>query len=218
MSAAIQPPLVLYNPIKGGETEVPQLPTAWVTIHASATSASLFAGAVTYAMTNMAGSLTTAALSKGLSLSGIVLAEGARQLAGPTAGNNVKQKLDYAAARTASAGVSVTSSASLLSAATAAAIAGGTVMIGNVLGSVLYSAYKNVREGFYASGTCDEGEVIQTAHKDDDDGYEFIICDVRPLEDNTVSTVSTVSTSESAFTSIESAVKAGIIPAPPENI
>jgi hypothetical protein len=210
MSASAQPPLVLYNPLKGGATEVPQLPTAWVTIHASATSASLFAGAVTYAMTNMAGSLTTAALSKGLSLSGTLLAEGARLIGGPTAANNVKHKLESAASKTATAGVSVTNSASLMSAATAAAVAGGTVMIGNVVGSVLYSAYKNVREGFYAR--TGEDEIIQTTHKDEDDGYEFIICDVRPLD------VATTETEPPPTSSIDSAVKAGILPAPPENI
>jgi hypothetical protein len=172
-------PLVLYNPIKGSTADVPQLPTAWITMHQSATSASLFAGAITYAFTRMAGTVTTSAVSKTVALSGAVLSEGARLVGGQTAAHNVKEMIDRAAVTVADAGSSATRGVSLMAAAAAAVTAGGTVMIGNVVGSVIYGAYKHMR-GPPNPEISHAEEIVQSSLNNGD--YEFIICDIRPID------------------------------------
>ena len=171
------PALVLYNPIQGGKTEVPQLPQVWVTIHQSATSASLMAGAVTYAVTKMAGTVTTYTVSKGVEFSGTVLAEGANLIAGQTAKATVRQKAGVAAETITVAGQSATNTLSMVTAAGAAAVAGATMMIGNVVGNLLYNTYKFLKP---ESVPVDQQAVPVVTH--DKDEYEFIICDVKPRE------------------------------------
>lgn len=168
------PALVLYNPIQGDKTEVPQLPQVWVTIHQSATSASLMAGAVTYAVTKMAGTVTTYTVSKGVELSGTVLAEGAKLIAGQTAKTNVQHKADAAAETITAVGQAATNTLSMVTAAGAAAVAGATMMVGNVVGNLLYSTYKYLKP---EPAVVDQ-QAVPVAVNDKDE-YEFIICDVK---------------------------------------
>jgi hypothetical protein len=172
-ATATAPALVVYNPIQGGKTEVPQLPQVWVTIHQSATSASLMAGAVTYAVTKMAGTVTTYTVSKGVELSGTVLAEGAKLIAGQTAKTTVQQKADAAAETIAAAGQTATNTLSMVTAAGAAAVAGATMMVGNVVGNLLYSTYK-----FLKPESAVDQQAVPVSVNDKDE-YEFIICDVK---------------------------------------
>jgi len=167
------PALVLYNPIQGDKTEVPQLPQVWITIHQSATSASMMAGAVTYAVTKMAGTVTTYTVSKSVELSGTVLAEGAKLLAGQTAKNNVQYKAEAAAEKITAVGQAATNTLSMVTAAGAAAVAGATMMVGNVVGNLLYSTYKYLKP----DDAVDQ-QAVPVAVNDKDE-YEFIICDVK---------------------------------------
>lgn len=173
MSQATAPALVVYNPIQGGKTEVPQLPQVWVTIHQSATSASLMAGAVTYAVTKMAGTVTTYTVSKGVELSGTVLAEGAKLIAGQTAKANVQNRADAVAEKINTAGQTATNTLSMVTAAGAAAVAGATMMVGNVVGNLLYSTYK-----FLKPESAVDQQAVPVSVNDKDE-YEFIICDVK---------------------------------------
>jgi hypothetical protein len=168
------PALVVYNPIQGGKTEVPQLPQVWVTIHQSATSASLMAGAVTYAVTKMAGTVTTYTVSKSVELSGTVLAEGAKLIAGQTAKTRVQYNTEVAAEKITVAGQAATNTLSMVTAAGAAAVAGATMMVGNVVGNLLYSTYKYLKP----EQPSDYQQAVPVSVNNTDE-YEFIICDVK---------------------------------------
>ena len=163
--------LVLYDPIRGGKAEVPQLPQMWIAIHKSATSASLTAGALTYAVTKMAGSVTTYTVSKGVELSGTVLAEGANLIAGGHVRQNLRSKSEAAASHISAVGHSATDTISMVAAAGAAAAAGATMMVGNVVGNLLYSTYK-----FLKPDPPQEAVPVSASSTDE---YEFVVCDVK---------------------------------------
>ena len=174
--------LVLYNPI-GGQTDVPQLPATWVTIHQSATATSMTAGALTYATTHLVGSAATYTLSGGVRITGTLVAEGTRLLVGDPAGDFLRSRTTGVSNIINEAGETVTHVASIVTSATAAAVVGATAFMGGVFYN-LYRTYRPIKPP----------EVQQEVQEVADD-YEFVICDIRPLSSATTVETPVVETS-----------------------
>jgi len=158
--------IVMYNPLQ--HVEIPSLPPAWITIHQSAVAASLAAGATTFAISKLSGQLVTYTITSGVYITGTVLSEGARFVAGDGAANQIQSKTSTATSLLQTVGDTCTNITSMVASATTAAVVGAGAMIGSMCYN-LYQSYK----------THDISLSTQTALDSFD--YEFVVCDVKPL-------------------------------------
>jgi hypothetical protein len=165
--------IVMYNPLQ--QVEIPSLPPAWITIHQSAVAASLAAGATTFAISKLSGQLVTYTITSGVYITGTVLSEGARFVAGDGAANQIQSKTSTATSLLQTVGDTCTNITSMVASATTAAVVGAGAMIG----SMCYNLYQTYKPVVYQH---QEGDQTGTQEQATDSfDYEFVVCDVRPL-------------------------------------
>lgn len=132
--------LVVYTPGSGksksssvgDETKAPApLPTYWIQMHTSATSASLVTGAFAYAVTHLIGSTTTSIATNSLSIAGLILAQGANVVAGGAAARTVEAATATSVHTLKAFGDSATKVSSVVSATASAAVVGSMFLLGN---------------------------------------------------------------------------------------
>jgi hypothetical protein len=159
--------VVLYNPFQ--HVEIPPLPNVWITVHQSAVSASLVAGATTYAISKMSGQLVTYSVATGVRYSGSLLSGAVRLVQGDMVANQVQRHTSTLANLVQSVGDSCTNVTSLVASSTVAAVVGATTMVG----SMCQTIYQSIRSA--------PQENPQQSVEDSHD-YEFVLCEVRPLD------------------------------------
>jgi hypothetical protein len=118
-----------------------QTPDHWLHVHKVATGASLTAGALAYAVTNVSGRAATGALANTVRIGGSLASYTGWYLGGDIVGLSLQAGTNVAVSAIETAGESATMVGSLLLSTAAALTVGTTVMIGNTI----YMIYKNSR-------------------------------------------------------------------------
>jgi hypothetical protein len=116
-------------------------PDHWLRVHTAATSASLAAGAITYAITNISGKAATSAVSNTVRMGGSLASYAGWYLGGNLVGLGLQAGTSMAATTIDTTGEYVTMLGSMALSTVAAIGVGSTVMIGNAV----YTAYLNSR-------------------------------------------------------------------------
>ncbi len=134
--------LILRPPAEEARSfELPQAPDRWLNVHKVATSASLAAGALAFAVTQVSGKAVTGAAVGGIHIGGSLLAHGGRLVAGDVVGIGIQAGARTTAYVVEQAGESMTLVGSLIASTVAATLVGSSVLIGNTL----YDIYRQSR-------------------------------------------------------------------------
>ncbi len=118
-----------------------ETPDHWLHVHKVATTASLAAGAITYAITNVSGKAATSAVSNTVRISGSVVSYAGWYLGGDFVGLGLQTGTSLAAASIDTAGQYATMIGSMALSTAVAIGVGTTVMLGNTV----YTMYQNSR-------------------------------------------------------------------------
>lgn len=151
-----------------GSHEDKGTPPHWIHIHESAMTTSMAAGAFSYAITKLAGDATTTAAKQGISILGLVLAFGAKQMGDDVLSNQVMGATSAATTVVQTWGQKVTAVGSAMACATTAAVVGSGCMIGKMA----YQMWQQMRaEDAEHGATCP-----QEVHESD--GTDFVIYEI----------------------------------------
>ncbi len=129
--------LVLYNPM-----EDHKLPTYWIHVHQTASSASVISGAFAYAITHMLGNAATRITKNSISIAGLLAAQGVQYFMGDMPAEKVFKASQTASEVAEVAGSKVTSVAAAVTSATAAVTVGSTFL----LGKMVHEVYRSFRQ------------------------------------------------------------------------
>lgn len=132
--------LILYNP-----TEEHKLPTYWIRVHQTASSASVVSGAFAYALTHMMGNATTQITKNSISIAGLLAAQGVQYFMGDVNAEKVCKATQTVSEVIDIAGSKATNVAAVITSAATAVTVGSTFLIGKMIHEV-YRGFKQREE------------------------------------------------------------------------
>jgi hypothetical protein len=131
-------------------------PNTWLRLHSVATGASLAAGALTYTLSHIAGTTATNTLANTVSITGSIVAQGTRMVAGDLAGVAVQTGTNTASFVIRQGGQAATQMGALVASSIAAVTVGSTFLLGNTV----YQVCKKVCSGSPGFPTSEVGMSI----------------------------------------------------------